>query len=78
VRVKIPAAGKEYECGFSAEGTVAQNISLLMKLISHEISGCLQTDREWHVFDETAGRFYPPAGSAEAEGICSGSVLVLV
>ncbi len=78
MRVKIPAAMKEYECGFSAEDTIARNISLLMKLISDEIAGFRQTDREWHVFDESTGRFYPPAGIAEEEGICSGTVLLLV
>ena len=69
---------KEYECGFSAECTIAGNISLLMKLISDEIRGYRQTDREWYVFDENTGRFYPPSGIAEAEGICSGTVLLLV
>ena len=78
MRVKIPAAMKEYECGFSAEGTIGRNISLLMKLIAEEISGYLQTEREWYVFDENTGRFYPSEGIAEAEGICSGTVLLLV
>lgn len=78
MRVKIPAAGKEYECGICPESTVGENTSLLMGLIADEICESVSESHCWHVYDGRTGRYYPSSAQAEAEGIGSGTVLVFV
>ena len=75
VRVRFMAAGREYECGFSPQSTLRENIEILKKLIGEEIEeSFLFTDSEI-ICDETHQSAYEQNVSIGSIGITDGTVL---
>ena len=77
VRVRVPAACKEYECGFSPAATLGDNIRLLITLIKEEISPACIFDRQICVFDQNSGQNCLLEETLEESGISEGSVLLV-
>ena len=77
VRIRIPAALKEYECGLTPSATLKENMDLLISMIGNEISSSCQFDRPVCVFDETSGTSYRMDQTLTKCGITDGSVLLI-
>lgn len=78
VRVRFPAAKKEYECGLAPQGTLKENILLLYRLVQDEISSSWQMPQEFLVFDSLLNHEYNPNVTVVSNGISDGTILLIL
>ena len=75
VRIRFIAAGREYECGFSPQNTLRENIEILKKLIGTEIEENFQFTDDEIICDDSHLCAYEPNVSIASIGITDGTVL---
>lgn len=75
VRVRFIAAGREYECGFSPQSTLRENIEILKKLIGNEIEENFLFTGDEIICDDSHLCAYDQNVSIGSIGITDGTVL---
>lgn len=77
IRLKFAAAGLEYECGFSLECTLKENLNLIMQLCAKELNQACVYDGSEIITDGTSAFHFDPNMTLASYGLCDGSVLLI-
>ncbi len=75
--MRFAAARREYECGFSAQSTIRDNLKILKNMIGKELEENYLSDGEEIVYDETSSYIYDQNVSISSVGIKDGTVLII-
>ena len=71
------AAGKHYECGFSHNATLKENLAMLYTLVGDDLKKVYIPDGNEQIYDAYSGTALDPDVSLSSNGIRDGAALMV-